>query len=64
MNELKQMVLDVMDEFDAEYECIEIKPDYADPKVYCEKYSFPMEISCIYVIIIGVNIKYFLSPQL
>ena len=26
MNELKQMVLDVIDEFDTEYECIEINP--------------------------------------
>ena len=30
MNELKQMVLDVIDEFDIEYECIKINPVFAD----------------------------------
>ena len=32
MNELKQMVLDVIDEFDTEYECIEINPEYSNNK--------------------------------
>ena len=45
MNEFKQMVLDVIDKFDTEYECIEINPEYADTKVFCEKYSYPMEKS-------------------
>ena len=51
MNELKQMVLDVIDEFDTEYECIEIDPEYADTKVFCEKYSYPMEKSCNTIIV-------------
>ncbi len=51
MNELKQMVLDVIDEFDIEYECIEINPEYADTKVFCEKYSYPMEKSCNTIIV-------------
>ena len=51
MNELKQMVLDVIDEFDTEYECIEINPEYADTKVFCEKYSYPMEKSCNTIIV-------------
>ena len=51
MNELKQMVLDVIDEFDTEYECIEINPEYADTKVFCEMYSYPMEKSCNTIIV-------------
>ena len=51
MNELKQMVLDVIDEFDTEYECIEIDPEYADTKVFCEKYFYPMEKSCNTIIV-------------
>ena len=43
MNELKQKVLDRIDELDTEYECIEINPEYADTKVFCEMYYYPME---------------------
>ncbi|MDP7499340.1 MAG: YbaK/EbsC family protein [SAR324 cluster bacterium] len=47
----KLKVLEKINLLNTEFECININPEFADTKLFCEKYSYPMEKSCNTIII-------------
>ena len=47
----KEKVLKKINLLNTDFECININPEFADTKLFCEKYSFPMEKSCNTIIV-------------
>ena len=47
----KLKVLEKINLLNTEFECININPEFTDTKLFCEKYSYPMEKSCNTIIV-------------
>mgnify|MGYP001280505673 FL=1 len=47
----KLKVLEKINLLNTEFECININPEFADTKLFCEKYSYPMGKSCNTIIV-------------
>lgn len=47
----KLKVLEKINLLNTEFECININPEFADTKLFFEKYSYPMEKSCNTIIV-------------
>ena len=51
MKSMVEKVLDYLETHQVEYECIEISPEFADTRLFCERYGYPMEHSCNTIIV-------------
>ena len=51
MSNMREKIHEYLKTHQVEYECIEIDPDFADTRIFCEKYGYPMEHSCNTIIV-------------
>ena len=51
MNSMREKVLEYLETHQVEYKCIEIAPEFADTRLFCERYGYPMEHSCNTIIV-------------
>ena len=51
MNSIHKKVLEYLKTHQVKYECIEIDPEFADTRKFCERYGYPMDRSCNTIIV-------------
>ncbi len=51
MSSMRKKIHEYLKTHQVEYECIEIDPDFADTRIFCERYGYPMEHSCNTIIV-------------
>ena len=51
MSNMREKIHEYLKTHQVEYECIEIDPDFADTRIFCERYGYPMEHSCNTIIV-------------